>query len=101
MAKYLFKYWFEWGSNENFCPCLWDNHGLVTLDNLPISSELKHFLCELGIEHDNAFDWDEPLNPLLWSKKEKKAFYKKAKEGYHLLQEELGKDYEIIYCEDE
>ena len=101
MAKYSFKYWFEWGCFENHCPCLWDSNGLVSLDVLPISLELKRFLCELGIEHDNALDWDCPSNPLLWSKEEKEALYKKAKEGYHRLQEELGEEYEIIYCEDE
>ena len=101
MAKYVFNYWFEWGCGEDFCPCLWGDNGLVSLDNLPISSELKNYLCKLGIEHDNALDWNCPSNPLLWSDNEKETFYKKAKEGYKRLQEELGEDYEIIYCEDE
>ena len=101
MAKYLLKYWFEWGCDENTCPCLWSKNGSVRLDGLPISAELKKFLCDLGIEHDKALDWDYPQNPLLWADEEKKMFYKKAKVGFERLKEELGKDYEIIYCEEE
>lgn len=66
MAKYTFKYWFEWGCSENFCPCLWSNDDFtkdkfgydVKLSELPISQDLVQFLCELGIEHDKALDWE-------------------------------------------
>lgn len=58
-------------------------------------------MCELGVQHDEALDWDYPPDPLLWSKEEEKQFYQKAKEGYERLQEELGQEYEIIYCQEE
>lgn len=109
MAKYTFKYWFEWGCREDWCPCLWANDdytrdvfndgiSCTNIHELPISKELIQFLCELGIEHDNALDWDSPSNPLLWTKEEEEAFYRKAEEGCRRLQEELGEDYEIINC---
>lgn len=109
MVKYKFKYWFEWGCSEDWCPCLWaaddvtgEKYGYsINLDELPISKELIHFLCELGVQHDEALDWDYPPDPLLWSKEEEKQFYQKAKEGYERLQEELGQEYEIIYCQEE
>jgi len=101
MAKYSLRFFFEWGCSDDFCPCLWGDDGLVSLDTLPISSELKKFLLKLGIEHDDALDWGCPSNPLLWSEEEKETFYKNAKEAYQRLQDELGEDYEIIYCEDE
>lgn len=108
MAKYTFKYWFEWGCSENFCPCLWSNDDFtkdkfgydVKLSELPISQDLVQFLCELGIEHDKALDWSYPPDPLLWTKEVEEQFYTKAKEGYKRLIEELGEDYVIIYCED-
>ncbi|MBR1527852.1 MAG: hypothetical protein IJ642_00965 [Oscillospiraceae bacterium] len=109
MTKYSFQYWFEWGCSENFCPCLWSADQItknkfgyaVDLHRLPISQDLIHFLCQLGIEHDNALDWEYPPNPLLWSDQEKKEFYQKAREGCFRLQKELGKEYQIIYCEEE
>ena len=100
MSKRHLRYWFEWGCGEDFCPCLWDDYGLVSLDSLPISVELKNYLYKLGIEHDNALDWDYPLDPLLWTKGEEDAFYIKAHEAHKRLVEELGEEYEIEYCED-
>lgn len=108
MAKYTFRYWFEWGCSEDFCPCLWsadditrDRYGYsVDLNKLPISRELIQFLCRLDIEHDNALDWDYPPAPLLWTDEEEKTFYLNAEEGYKRLCAELGKDYEIIYNEE-
>ena len=109
MAEYSFRYWFEWGCSENFCPCLWADDEItrekfgdvVDLHHLPVSEKLTAFLYQLGIEHDNALDWNSPSNPLLWTKQEKEDFYRKAKEGCQCLQEELGNDYQILYCEDE
>lgn len=51
MVKYKFKYWFEWGCSEDWCPCLWaaddvtgEKYGYsINLDELPISKELIHF----------------------------------------------------------
>ena len=107
MEKYKFNYWFEWGCSDNFCPCLWsansfakDKYGYcVDLHKLPISENLIDFLCKLGIEHDDALDGDYPPNPLLWTDEQEKDFYLKAEEGYKRLQEELGDEYIINYCE--
>lgn len=107
MARYTFKYWFEWGCCEDFCPCLWSADDItrnkydysVDLYELPVSEDLIEFLCKLGIEHDNALDWEYPPNPLLWTEEEEKNFYIKAEEGYKRLCQELGEDYQIIYKE--
>lgn len=107
--KYKFNYWFEWGCDENFCPCLWSGDDVtrekynycVDINELPISDDLIKFLYKLGIEHDKALDWEYPPNPLLWSESEEKEFYRKAREGYRRLQNELGKEFHINYCEDE
>lgn len=108
MKKYRFDYWFEWGCGEDFCPCLWaaDDYTRMAFNNelisfidlrqLPISDELFKFLCQLGIEHDAALDWEYPPNPLVWTKEEEDAFYQKAKEGYQRLVKELGDDYDIV-----
>lgn len=108
MAAYLFRYWFEWGCSEESCPCLWSDDDVtveefgycVDLHKLPISSDLIRFLCETGMEHDCALDWDYPPDPLLWTPEEEDRFYRKAREGYQRLQQELGEEYEIRYCED-
>ena len=108
MAKYTFKYFFEWGFfNEDICPCLWSDDDVtkdifgysVSLGKLPISDELKRFLFELGEKHDNALDWSGENKSLSWTEEEKQNFYKEAEEGYKRLQTELGDDYKIVYCE--
>ena len=109
MKKYRFKYWFEWGCSEKSCPCLWscdvytkEKFGYeVDINSLPISEELKKYIFSLGIKHDEALDWEYPPNPLLWTKEEETEFYQKAHEAHNRLLEELGKDYEIEYCENE
>ncbi len=110
MQKFKFDYWFEWGCDEDYCPCLWAsddytkqiyNHddSAIDIHQLPISDELIKFLCQLGIEHDKALDWEYPPNPLIWTKDEEDLFYKKSREGYKRLVEELGENYSIKYCE--
>lgn len=108
MEKYEFNYWFEWGCRDDFCPCLWSANsftreeygcGCVDIHRLPISDDLIHFLCALGVEHDMALDWEYPPNSLLWSDSQKKEFCEKAEEGYRRLQKELGEEYHIHYCE--
>ena len=109
-AKYTFNFWFEWGCSEDFCPCLWPADkatraafdGCADIFGLPISDDLTRYLCELGMEHDEALDWEYPPNPLLWTDDEQKEFIRKAKEAHRRLQEELGEEYQINYCcEDE
>jgi len=92
-----FRYFFDWCSGSP----LWDDFGLVSLEDLPLTSELKQFLYSLSEEFDKALNWNEPQSPLLWSDEEKINFYRKAHEGYRRLRDELGDDYDIIYCEEE
>jgi hypothetical protein len=108
MARYRFRFFFEWGCGEDYCPCLWGIDDItknrfgyeVDLKSFPISNDLKKFLFELGIKHDESLDWDNPANPTtLWSKDEEEQFYKNAHKAYEKLLKELGDDYEIIYCE--
>ena len=106
MEKYKFKYWFEWGCSEDRCPCLWSDNDAarerfgynVDLNELPLSKDLINFLFKIGMEHDQALDWDYPSNPLQWSTEEEQSFLKNAKEGYLRLQQELGSNYEIEFC---
>lgn len=105
--RYRFRYWYEWGCGETYCPCLWscDDYTkeafgyVVDINALPISDKLKHMIFELGKKHDAALDWDYPPDPLLWTKEEEDAFYKGAHEAYDMLIKELGNEYEIEYCE--
>lgn len=107
MGKYRFKYWFEWGCSETFCPCLWscdtftkEKFGYnVDINLLPVSKELKDFIFKLGLKHDEALDWEYPPNSLLWTKEEESQWYKDVHKAYDRLLEELGNDYEIEYCE--
>ncbi len=109
MPDYTFRYWFEWGSDENFCACLWsaddatkEKYGYqVDLHSLPISQDLIYFLCETAMRHDDALDWDYPPNPLLWTEEEEAKYYRRVKIGFTRLQQELGENYKIIYCESE
>ena len=106
--KYRLRYWFEWGCSSDECPCLWgdddftkEKYGYsVDLFALPISEDLRSFLIQLGQVHDKALNWEYPPDPLLWTKEEEAAFYLKAKEGHRRLVEELGSNFEIIYCEE-
>ena len=72
----------------------------MDLSALPISEDLRNYLIQLGQEHDKALNWEYPPDPLLWTKEEEAQFYMKAKEGHSRLVEELGADFEIIYCEE-
>lgn len=109
MMQYRFNFWFEWGCREDFCPCLWSEDAFTKekyghcadIHKLPISEDLVQFLCALGIEHDNALDWGGDSEALLWTAAEEKAFYRKAREGHKRLQEELGEEFYIAYCEKE
>ncbi len=110
MAKYTFKYWFEWGFfHEDICPCLWasdevtkEKYGYcVALKSLPISDELRKFLFELGQVHDEFLDWSGESESLLWNDEEKQDFYHKAQEGYDRLVKELGENYTVINSEKE
>lgn len=105
MAKYRFKFWFEWGCDETHCPCLWCDDDItggkfdcyVNIHDLPISDSLKKLLCELGIEHDTALDWSCPSDPSPWTEEQYEDFSARAKQAHKMLQDELGDEYEVIY----
>ena len=105
--RYRFRFWFQWGCGDDYCPCLWscddytkERFGYAAdINDLPLSDELKQLIFDLGIKHDAALDWDYPPVPLLWTKEEEDEFYKGAHEAYDRLTKELGSEYEIEYCE--
>lgn len=101
MAKYRFKYWFEWGGT-----CIWsdndvarDKYGYdVNERELPISGKLRTLLLYLQAYHDNMMDWDNaPDDSPWWTEEDTIMFNKKKKFAYDQLCKELGEDYEIIY----
>lgn len=105
MAKYKFKYWYEWGASGD---CLWaadkvteEKYGYnPAIESLPLSHELVAFLHETGNMHDEALNWDyppDPPDPEIWTPEKEADFDKRAHEGYERICQELGEDYEIIY----
>lgn len=101
MKCYELKYMFDWGSGT----CLWSINEdaknefgyAVEIENLHISSALKQQIFYLIEWHDEALDWEEPTNGLLWDDKEIEAFKIRARELYCSLSEELGSLYRIVY----
>lgn len=105
MAKYKFRFWFEWGCFDNHCPCLWSTDDItsekfdycVNIHKLPISDDLIQFLHELGDESDTAIDWHSSDDTCPWTDEQRKKFFEKTKKAHKMLQDELGEDYEILY----
>ena len=104
MAKYVFKYWFEWGGT-----CLWSANDAARLkydyavdeQKLPISQKLKNLLWYLQAYHENMMDMDNaPDDSPWWTKEDTMIYNKKKKFAYDQLCIEHGEDYEILYCED-
>lgn len=103
MAKYIFKYWYEWGGT-----CLWSAND-TTIDKfdyavdeqqLPISRKLKNLLWYLQAYHENMMDMDEaPLGSPWWTEEDTIMFNKKKKFAYEQLCKELGEEFEVLYCE--
>lgn len=101
MAKYEFRFMFDWGSGT----CVWSANDAarkkfdyaVELSQLPISDELVDYLNKICDKHDEALDWDYPPNGLLWSEEEQNAFIKDARDGYEKLCKELGTGYHVVW----
>lgn len=101
MVKYQMKLMFDWGSGT----CLWSINDAarkkydypVDISTLPISIDLIHHLEKLCDEHDQAFNWEDPTNDLLWNQEECEVFMKKAKNIYENLCRELGAEYDVIF----
>ncbi|MCM1276657.1 MAG: hypothetical protein NC299_15075 [Lachnospiraceae bacterium] len=100
VAKYIFKYMFEWGG-----VCLWSVNDAamnkfgyaIDEQKLPISGNLKRLLWYLQAYHDNMLDWDNaPEGNPWWTEEDTVMFSKKRKFAYEQLQRELGDEYEII-----
>ena len=102
MAKYVFKYWFEWGGT-----CLWSDNAAskekfgyaVDEQKLPISRKLKDILQYLQAYHDTMMDMDNaPEDSPWWTEEDTIMFNKKKKFAYDQLCKELGEEFEILYC---
>lgn len=100
MSKCKLKFMFDWGSGV----CFWSENDKayevfkgypVNTDDLPISSDLKERIDALIIRHDEALNWDNPSDDLLWDDNQVKKFLKEAKDLYLELCAELGDEYEI------
>ncbi len=106
MAKYKFKYWYEWGAGGD---CLWasnvaarDKYGYnPCIRDLPLSEALADFLNDTGMMHDDALNWEyppDPPDPAIWTAEKEVEFDHRAQEGYDRICAELGEDYEIEYA---
>lgn len=97
--KYEMKFMFDWGSGV----CLWSTNDAaikefdypVSLEQLPISLELKDKLEYLIRKHDEALDWNDPAGDLLWDEDQQTEFEESAKAAYYLLSSELGDNFQI------
>lgn len=105
MAKYKFRYWYEWGNSGG---CLWaaddvtrEKYGYnPEISNLPLSKNLILFLNETGYMHDKSLNWDyphDPPDPTIWFPKMEAEFDRRAHEAFDRLCVELGEDFEIEY----
>lgn len=104
MAKYILKYWFEWGGT-----CLWSANDTarpefdyaVDEQKLPISRKLKNLLWYLQAYHETMMDMDHaPDQSPWWTEEDSIMFNEKKKFAYDQLCKELGEEFEILYCED-
>lgn len=96
MKIYEMKYMYDWSIGT----CLWsineaairDYNYPVDINELPISNELREMLIYLIYKHDEALNWDNHVDELLWSKEEIEKFSKMALAGYEKLCQELADD---------
>lgn len=71
----------------------------IDISLLPVSDNLKEYLEKIIYWHDEALNWNDPSGDLLWTQKQKDAFFIAAKTGYDRLRSELCEDYEIVFEE--
>ena len=99
MDKYMVRFMFEYGG-----VCLWGMNKLakehygyaIDLNTLPLSKDLKEKLNSMQEEFETIIDWDNPLNPSLWTECHKIDFVKRANLVCIELAIELGFEFEII-----
>lgn len=97
---YKLRYFFDFGSGI----CLWaandaarDHFGYpVDSSKLPITSTLMHRVEFVLAWYDTFLDWDNPPRETRWRAIEGGQFNLAAQELLHLLQEELGVEFEIV-----
>jgi RimJ/RimL family protein N-acetyltransferase len=100
--KYVFRYFFEYLARPD---CLWSHNDkarekfgyCVDICKLGLSDNLYDRLKQLSIEFDDSIDWDSPADPSPWSDEQWRDFYKRSKECFYDLQNELGDEFIIIY----
>lgn len=99
MAKYILKYWFEYGGI-----CLWAvneqakqefGYAIESRD-LPMSKALVEELNSLEKEYDTSLNWDYPPDPSPWTTEQRNDFKYRANLAYQKLVSELENEFEII-----
>ncbi|MCL2399815.1 MAG: hypothetical protein FWC91_08755 [Defluviitaleaceae bacterium] len=99
MKKYQLKFWFEHGGG-----CCWSindkakkKYGYaIKNDTLPISNLTIESLNELEKEFSTYLNWDDPIKPSPWTTEQKNSFIKKATILCQRLQNELGKEFDVL-----
>lgn len=86
---------------DYYCHPLWgttsEDSGDISPEELPISSELKYSLREWAERYDAILNTDDPVSSGFKNGEEEKQFIDDGYKLAHLLQEELGDAYNIIY----
>jgi hypothetical protein len=104
--KYVFRFFFDYGACPN---CLWSNNKkanekygyLVDICKLGISDNLYDRLKQLSIDFEDSCNEDYPPDPSPWTDEQCVDFFKRAKEAFIDLQNELGDEYIILFEVDE
>ena len=80
---------FDWGSGV----CVWSTNAAakVKFNAYPL------LLNKLIIQHDTAWNWDDPGAGLLWNTAQQTAFINETMFAYKQLCAELGPDYNISF----
>ena len=71
----------------------------VFTSELAVSDKTKEELEHLIEWHDEALNWNEPNDDILWNDEQIKEFLDAAKKLYYQLCEELGSDYYIEFAD--
>lgn len=87
------RFFFDAGSDV----CLWacdeatkERHGYaIDADDLPLSTNTRHWLHHLMAWYDTSLDWDNPGGASPWSDDEQARFRLAAQEGLARLRQEL------------
>jgi hypothetical protein len=97
--RYIIEYWFDWRAG-----CFWSANDemrerfgyAIDPQALPLSVATIKRVNALMDWHDQALNWDYPLDPGPWRQDECDRFNQAAKELLEMVRMELGEDFEII-----